>query len=72
VLYPVKGEPIVRSERRGRWEYVKDTDDGHHKYLHMDCDAICDADGHCVMCGSPGPGSTGWTYRTEMKWPHTA
>ena len=72
MIYPVKGEPIVRSDSRGRWEYVMDTDDKRHKYLHMDCDAVCDENGYCVMCGAAGPSSDGWWHRTAMKWPHTA
>jgi hypothetical protein len=71
VLYPAKGEPIVRHETRGTWEYVYDTDDGHHKYLHRECDAV-EEDGYCVMCGAACP--TIWTaqYGRPMDWPHTA
>lgn len=58
MLRPVNGEPIVRDAVRGTWEYVYDEDDGHHKYLHRECDAI-EENGHCVMCGAPSP--TIWT-----------
>jgi hypothetical protein len=59
MLREMPNEPIVDGGQRGRWEYVYDTDDGHHKYLHLNCDAICDREGHCVMCGAPSP--TIWT-----------
>jgi hypothetical protein len=55
MLISVKGEPIIRDERRGRWEYVKDTVDNWRGYLHMDCDSITDDTGHCIMCGAPCP-----------------
>ena len=59
MLLPVDGEPIVEGGPMGTWEYVFDTDDGHHKYLHRECDAMCTREGFCVMCGSPSP--TIWT-----------
>ena len=57
MLLPVAGEPIVTDAMGGRWEYVHDQDDGHNKYLHRSCDAICDRDGRCIMCGRAAPGS---------------
>lgn len=53
-LVPVPGEPIIRCERRGLWEYVRDTLTGWSGYLHLDCDAI-ESGGHCVLCGAPCP-----------------
>ena len=63
MLYPVNGEPIVTDAYGGQWEYCHDTDDGHNKYLHRSCDAVCDPDGYCVMCGAPCP--TIWTHIPE-------
>jgi hypothetical protein len=54
MLWPVKDEPRMTT-RRGTWEYVHDTDDGRNKYLHRECDAVCDVNGHCIMCGASSP-----------------
>lgn len=59
MIEAVENEPIVRSETRGRWEYVRDTETKWQGYLHMDCDALTDNEGYCVMCGAPCP--TIWT-----------
>ena len=56
MLRPVAGEPVVTDAHGGRWEYVHDPEDGHNKYLHRACDAVCDRDGRCIMCGQAAPG----------------
>lgn len=62
MLDPVKGEPIVTDAYGGRWEYVHDTDDGHNKYLHCNCDAVCNREGFCIRCNAPCP--TVWSTLT--------
>ena len=69
MIIPVAGEPIIEVDGRGRWEYCRDTETGWSGYLHLDCDAITDRDGHCVMCGAPCP--TIWTeVRGSMEEPY--
>jgi hypothetical protein len=55
LVRPVPGEPLVTDSHGTRWEYVFDAEDGHHKYLHRACDAVCDREGYCIMCGAPSP-----------------
>ena len=62
-LIPVANEPIIRSSTRGTWEYVFDTEDRMHKYLHRECD-MTEENGHCIGCGAPCP--TLWTGAPEV------
>jgi len=53
-------ESIVDYGIRGKWVYCHDSEDGHGKYVHLDCDSVEDISSHCVMCGKPSP--TIWSY----------
>jgi hypothetical protein len=54
MLIPKTGESTITTHW-GRWLYCRDAADGQETYVHLECDMACDADGHCIGCGSPSP-----------------
>jgi len=54
MLIPVENEPIIEYDGQ-RWEYVFDTEEKKHYYLHKNCDCLTDDQGYCLLCGKASP-----------------
>ena len=57
-VHDLPNEPRTTDRNGHRWDYVSvHFEDGQtaHRYYHVNCDAICDKDGYCLLCGSANP-----------------
>jgi hypothetical protein len=54
MILPATGE-LPMTTAYGRWIWCHDHEDNWKGYLCMGCDCATDANGYCLMCGSPSP-----------------
>lgn len=52
-IHDLRGEHVVSTDT-GRWQWVsihRPNGSVHsHRYYHLDCDAVTDNDGRCLLC----------------------